>query len=163
MGHGTDRGHVLQQLHVRGGRSKRVVADDRAHRLAAKLTVLGGIDVLVEPALGDVGRKLEVLQQLCLGGVQHIHLDVFPEIGAIDHQFQAAPGRLQFLELGRVEDLIHLCADLAIQLHHHLVHQGLVDRLAFLIALQQVGNKRGHPAGAPRHSPHRPVPCGCWP
>ena len=44
-----------------------------------------------------------------------------------------------------MQDFIHLGADFSVQLNHHLVHQRLVDWLAFSIAFQQVGNKRCHP------------------
>ena len=144
MGHRSDRRHILQQLHVGCGRGKGVVANNRADRFATELAIFRGIDVLVEAGLGNVRRKFEVFQQLGLGGVEDIHLDVLAEVGAVHHQLQAAPGRLQLLQLGRVQDFIHLGADLSIQLNHHLVHQGLIDRLAFFVAFQQVGDKRCH-------------------
>src|SRR5690554_112751 len=98
--------------------------------------------MLVKPGLGNVGRKLEVFEQLGFGGVQNIHFDIFAEVSAINHQFEATPGGFQFLQLGRMQNFIHLGADLAIQFDHHLVNQCLVDRLAFFFAFQQVGNKR---------------------
>src|SRR5690606_39517132 len=93
MRHGANGRHVLQQLHVGCGRTERVVTNNGAHRLTTELAVFRCVDVLVETGLGNIRRKLEVLQQLLLGRVQDVDFDVLAEFCAVHHQFQPAPGR----------------------------------------------------------------------
>ena len=76
--------------------------------LAAERAVLGRVHDAVEAALRDLGRVLEVGQQVVLRAVEHLDLDVLAEVGAVDQELQAAPGRFQLLELGVVEDLVDL-------------------------------------------------------
>ncbi|MNL00937.1 hypothetical protein D3C87_1213890 [compost metagenome] len=62
MGHGTDGGHIAEQLDVWRTGAKGVVADDGANGLTTKLAVAGGVDVLIQTATGDVAGIVEVVQ-----------------------------------------------------------------------------------------------------
>gem|GEM_PF-6990902 len=114
-----------------------VVGDQRTDRLAAELAVLGGVDVLVQAGLDDLRAVLEVVQQVLLGGVEQLELDVLAEVGAIHQQLEAAPGGLQGLELRVVKDLVHLLAELGVDLRDHAVDHGLLHRLVFVLRLEQ--------------------------
>ncbi|MNQ35177.1 hypothetical protein D3C85_486520 [compost metagenome] len=138
VGHAGDAGDVLQGLDVRGARVEGVVGDQGADRLAAELAVLGGVDVLVQAGLGDLRAVFEVVEQILFGGVDDLQLDVFAEVGAIHQQLQAAPGRLQGLKFGVVEDFVHLLAELGVDLGDHAVDHGLFHRLVFVLRLQQL-------------------------
>ncbi len=146
MGHARDAGDVLHQLDVGGAGRHEVVGDDRAHRLTTELAVLCGIDVLVETGLHDFGRVLEVVQQVLLGDVENFDLDVFAKVGAVDQQLQATPGRLQRLEVGMVENRVHLAAELGIDLGDHTVDHGLLDRFAVVVRLEQLFDEGRHAA-----------------
>ena len=129
MGHAGHAGDVLHQLDV--GRTGRhvVVGDDGADRLATELAVFGGVDVLVQAGLHHLGRVLEIVQQVLLGNAENLDLDVLAEVGAVDQQLQAAPGRLQRLEIGMMENLVHLRAELGVDLGDHPVDHRLLHRL----------------------------------
>src|SRR5690606_33370928 len=146
VGHAGDAGDVLQGLDVRGAGVEVVVGDQRAHRLAAELAVLGGVDVLVQAGLDHLGAVLEILQQVLLGGVEDLQLDVLAEVGALHQQLQAAPGRLQRLELRMVEDLVHLLAEGGVDLGDHAIDQRLLHRLVVVLRLEQLGDEGGDAA-----------------
>ncbi|MCY1432957.1 hypothetical protein D9M71_489750 [compost metagenome] len=144
MGHGTDGGHVAQQLHVRGRRAEGIVADHRRHRLSAELAEAGGVHVFVETAAGDVTGVLKVVEQLLFGHMQYIEFDVLAKIRAVHQQLQSAPGGLQLLKLGLVQDYVHLLAQDTVYLGDHLVDALLVDRLLMIVALQDFANESSH-------------------
>ena len=142
MRHRADARHVLHQLDVLVADAELVVGDDRADRLAAELAELRRVDVLVEAGLDRLRRILEVVQELILRGAQHLDADVLPEIGAVDDELEAAPGRLERLVLLVVQDGIELGGDLAVDLGDHLVDDGVVDLLVGPRRLHQLGNER---------------------
>ncbi|MNL00936.1 hypothetical protein D3C87_1213880 [compost metagenome] len=76
--------------------------------------------------------------------MQHFQLDVLAKIRAVHQQFQAAPRRLQLLELGLMQDHVHLFAQGAINLGNHLVNPVFVDRLLMIAALQDLTDERSH-------------------
>src|SRR3990167_4447193 len=144
VGHAGDAGNVLQGLNVRRARVEEVVGDQRADRLATELAVFGGVDVLVQAGLGDFRAVFEVIEQILLGGVDDLQLDVFAEVGAVHQQLEAAPGGLQRLEFGVVEDFVHLPAELGVDLRDHAVDHGLFHGLIFVLRLQQLFDKGRH-------------------
>ena len=89
----------------------------------------------------DFRAVFEVIQQILLGGVDDLQLDVFAEVGAIHQQLEAAPGGFQRLELGVVEDFVHLPAELGVDLRDHAVDHGLFYWLIFVLRLQQLFDK----------------------
>ncbi len=141
MSHGADRADILHQLDIGSAVGEGVITDHGAHRLTTKLSITAGVDMLVETGLGDFGGKLEIFQQLFLGGVQHLDLDVLAKIGAIHQQLQRAPGGLHLLQRLGMEDDVHLLAELLVELDNHAVHQCLVDRTAGSTAIQNVGDQ----------------------
>ncbi|MDT4792942.1 hypothetical protein D3C76_687530 [compost metagenome] len=99
--------------------------------------------MLVEAGLDHFRGVLEVVQQVLLGDVEKLDLDVLAEVGAVDQQLQAAPGRFQGLELGMVENFVHLPAELGVDLRDHAVDQCLLDLLALILRLQQLLDEGG--------------------
>ena len=98
MSHGSNSAQMMQQADIRCARGEGVIADHRGDRFSAKLAITAGVEMLVEGGLGWFRRFIEIVQQLLLGGVQHQNADVLPEIGAVDQQFQRAPGCLELLQ-----------------------------------------------------------------
>src|SRR5690606_7185111 len=97
-----------------------------------------------QAGLDDFRAVLEVVQQVLLGGVEDLDLGVLAEIGAIDQQLEAAPGGFQGLEVGVVEDLVHLPAELGVDLRDHAVDHGLLHRLVLVVRLQQLFDEGRH-------------------
>ncbi|CAJ1781745.1 hypothetical protein LAJPDJIK_00835 [Aeromonas salmonicida] len=67
---------------------KGIITDHGTDGLATELAITSGIYVLVEAGLGDLGGELEIFQQLFLGRMQYLDLDVFTKIGAIHQQLE---------------------------------------------------------------------------
>ncbi|MNN07917.1 hypothetical protein D3C81_1207530 [compost metagenome] len=86
----------------------------------------------VQAALDHLGGVLEVLAQRFLRDVEHLDLHVLAEIGAIDQEFQAAPGRFDLLEGLVMHDCIELPADLLVQMGDVEVEQALVEPVHLL-------------------------------
>ncbi|MNJ49944.1 hypothetical protein D3C77_452030 [compost metagenome] len=141
VGHARNTGHVLHQLHIRGAGRHEVVGDDRADRLATELTVFSGVDVLVQAGLHYFRRIFEIVQQVLLGDVEDLDLDVFAKVGALHQQLQTTPGRLQGLEVFVVKNFVHLAAELGIDLGDHAINHGLLDRLTVILRLEQLFDK----------------------
>ncbi|MNE16575.1 hypothetical protein D3C80_1095240 [compost metagenome] len=78
--------------------------------------------------------------------MQHVHGDVFAEVGAVNEYLEAAPSRFQFLEGRLVQDVIHLFGKQRVQLRQHLVNQLLVDRLLAIAGLEYLGDEDGYTA-----------------
>ncbi len=136
--HAGHRGDVLQGLDVWSARVEVVVGDQGADRLATELAVLGGVDVLVQAGLHDFRAVFEVIEQVLLGGVEDLQLDVLAEVGAIHQQLEAAPGGFQGLKVRVVQDFVHLPAELGVDLRDHAVDHGLLHRLVFVLRLEQL-------------------------
>src|SRR5690606_1058637 len=111
---------------------------------AAELAVLGGVDVLVQAGLDDIGTVLEILQQILLGRVDQFDAGVLAEVGTIDQQLESAPGRFQGLETRVMENLVHLLAELAVDLGNHAIDHGLLHRLLLIVGLEQFLDEGGH-------------------
>ena len=141
MGYRCHRRRVLQRLHVDRVRAKFVVGDDGTHRLTTKLTVFCCIRQFVQTGLGDVRCIFEIIIQILLGRVDDFDLDVLAKVSAIHQGLQASPGGFQLLECRRMQNVIHLLAELEIQLIDHAIDQVLVDAFFGIFRAQQFGNK----------------------
>ena len=108
--------------------------DNPCYRLTAKLTIPASINVLVEPALGNFRGKLKVIQQFFFGGVKHIKLNVFAEIGAVDQQLQATPRRLQLLKAIVVKNLINLPTNFPVKFNDHAIYNGFINLRGSVLA-----------------------------
>ena len=97
--------------------------------------------MLVQTGLNQLRAVFKVFQQVFLGRIDNFQLDVLAEIGAIDQQLQASPGRFQCLELLVVQDGIHLTAELGVDFSDHAINQGLFDGLLIVLRLQQLGDE----------------------
>jgi hypothetical protein len=49
------------------------------------------------------------------------------EVDLVDHVLEAAPSRLEALELGVMDDLVDLSADLRVDLGDHSIDRGAID------------------------------------
>ncbi len=129
-----------------GELGEKVVGDDRANRLPTELTVFSGVDMLVQARLHDLRRVLEIIQQVALGDIEHLDLDVLAKVGAVHQQLQTTPRRLQCLEVGMVEDLVDLATELGVDLGDHAIDHGLLDRLTAVLGLEKLFDERRHAA-----------------
>src|SRR5690625_600568 len=127
MRHGTHRSSELQQLDIRCRGRKVIVANNGANRLTTELTILRGVNMLVESALTQFRGKLEVLKQLLLGRMEQVKLDVLTKVGAVHQQLEPTPGRFELLKSLIMQNLIDLAADPGIELNNHAVNHRLVD------------------------------------
>jgi hypothetical protein len=114
--HGRDARALLQEHDVLRPGAEVVVRDDRTVGATTELAVLRGVHQLVQTALRNLGGILEVCQQVFLGAVEDLDLDVLAEVRSVDEELQPAPGRLELLERGVVEDLVELLGELLIDL-----------------------------------------------
>jgi hypothetical protein len=96
--------HLIEEVDVLGLARDFEVADQGAVGRAAEGAEFLFVDLLEQRALVEFQRRLEVLHQFALGGVEHADLQAGTG-GAVLHQvMQAGPAALQLLELGRVHD-----------------------------------------------------------
>src|SRR5699024_7434701 len=145
MRHGTHRSSELQQLDIRCRGRKVIVANNGANRLTTELTILRGVNMLVESALTQFRGKLEVLKQLLLGRMEQVKLDVLTKVGAVHQQLEPTPGRFELLKSMIMLNLIDLAADHGIELNKHAVNHRLLDLRRPLDVLQQFSNNSRHP------------------
>ncbi len=127
LGHGGDACDFGQQFAVGVAVAEGEVGNHEAVGVAAEGVVLIAVNGLEEAGLLPVLAVLEVLQQIVLGAVEDFDADVLAEFRIVDQVPQAAPRRFQLLEVGAVEDFIHLGADLLINLGDEIVDHLLVD------------------------------------
>ena len=144
MGHAGNAGQVLEKADIPARRVELVVGDDCRYRLPAELTVLGDVDVLVETGLDDFRRVVKVLRQLSLGDIQDLDLDVLPELGSVDEEFQTAPGRLELPEFPVVQNLVELRGHPVVDAGDHLVHSRGMDPVSRPGGTDQLGKKGRH-------------------
>ncbi len=104
-----------QHVDVFGMVDELVVADQRPVGLAAGRAELVLVELLEQLALVELDRPVQVLEQLPLGDVEHLDLQLGAGL-AVHHQVvQAAPGAFHLLELGRVHDGRELLGDLGVE------------------------------------------------
>ena len=103
-----DMRDLFQQIHVLRVAAELVISDQHAVGGAAEGAVLFFVDLLEQRALVELGRRLEVLDQVLLGRIQHVDFHVGAGLGLIGQIFQTAPGSLELLELAGVHDFIEL-------------------------------------------------------
>ncbi len=127
---GGHLGHLGQQLHVGRRVVEVVVAHQRAVGLAAELAVFLFVQLLEQRRLVP-GRALEALERLAqvlLGDVEHADLQLLVGLGVVHQVVQAAPRRLQLLEVLVVDDAVDLLGELLVERGDHAL-DGL-DRVA---------------------------------
>ena len=116
-----------------------VIAHQRAERRAAEHAVFFLVDLFKEGALVEFGGALQVLEQLLLGAVHDLDLELSTGFALIHQVLETAPGAFQFLESGVVHDLVQLQGNQVIDLRdagvdHHLRvardGHGAIDELA---------------------------------
>jgi hypothetical protein len=98
-----------------GWRADLEVADQGAVGRAAEGAEFFFVDLLEQRALVEFQRRLEVLHQLALAGVEHADLQVAAGRGVLHQVVQAGPAALELLEFGRVHDGGQLARDHAVQ------------------------------------------------
>jgi hypothetical protein len=121
MRRGADLAHLAEELDVGRALVEVVVADQAAEGLAAELAVFLFVDLLEERALVP-GRALEALERLAQVGLRDVHhadLQHLVGFGVVDEVVQAAPGALELLEVGVVQDRVDLLRQLAVELGDH--------------------------------------------
>ena len=121
-----DLRHLAEQLDVGRRVVEVVVADQRAERLAAELAVLFFVQLLEERRLVP-GRALVALQRLAevlLGDRHHADLQRLVGLGVVHHVVQAAPGRLELLEVLVMQDEVDLLGHLAVERGDHRLDAG---------------------------------------
>jgi hypothetical protein len=152
--------HLFEEVHVLGLARDFVVADQGAVGGAAEGAEFFLVDLLEQGTLVEFQRRLEVLDQFALAGVEHADLQVAAGGAVLDQVVQAGPAAFELLELGRVHDGGQLARNDAVQLRqaridggrqvgrddhrplHHLADQFRDDvARAFMLAA-----RLGHPA-----------------
>ena len=118
-----DLRQIAQQLHVGRRMAEVIVGDQRAIGLAAERAELALVDRLEQRALvpARAGIGLQIAVELHLADVQHVDLERRVGLGVEDEIVQAAPGALELLEFRRVQDLVHLRAELLVETRDHLL------------------------------------------
>ncbi len=102
-----------------------IIADQRSEWSAAEYPVLLLINLLEKGALVELGRLLNISQQLLLADVQDPDLEADAGLAVVHQVFQAAPGAFQLLKGSVVNNLIQLDGEKVIDLrnarvNHHL-------------------------------------------
>src|SRR5215510_12152041 len=94
-----------------------VVGDQAAIGLAAELAELLLVDLLEQRALVPARARVEpqVAIDLVLRDVHHPDLELRIGLRVEDEMMQSAPGALDLLELGRMQDLVDLRGELLVE------------------------------------------------
>ena len=82
-----------------------------------------------------LGNVFEIVHQIFFGDVEDLEFRVSPEVRSIDQKLETTPRRFHFLEVFMVQDLIHLAADLLVELGNHAVEESFVDALDLLAGI----------------------------
>jgi len=95
---------------------ERVIADEATERLTAKLSVLGFVHLVEDRALVPVRSlvPLERAAELALGDIHEADLQHLVGLGVSDEVLQSTPRALEPLEIGVVDDLVHLGRELLV-------------------------------------------------
>src|SRR5690606_35039506 len=94
-----------------------VVADDQPERLSSGGVERVAVDLSEELALVELERALGIASELLPRDVEELdpHAPaLIRRVGLVDEPFDAAPGCLEPLKLGVVEDRVHLVGDLRV-------------------------------------------------
>ncbi len=75
-----------------------VIADQRCERRAAEDAELFFVDLLEQRALIELGRALQIAQQVLLADVQDLDLQLVAGLALVQQILQPAPGAFQLLE-----------------------------------------------------------------
>lgn len=127
VGHRADGGAVLQKGEVlAAGADVEGGADDPVG-FAAEDAEGAGVEVFVEAGLGDVGGVLGVLGEVVFAGVDELEADVLAEVDVVDEVFEAAPGGLELLDGGVMEEEVDLCGEAAVEVGDEGVDAVAVD------------------------------------
>ena len=112
------------------------ITHQSAKRLPAQLAEFGLVDFLEQRALVPLGTRIaaQFTVQLGLGHVHHLNLQGRIGFRVVDRVGQPAPTALKLLILGVVDDLIHLCRQLFVDLGQHGVNrvQNIIGNQAFI-------------------------------
>ncbi|CAJ8693906.1 Uncharacterised protein [Burkholderia pseudomallei] len=140
---GRDVRHLLDEVLVFRLARDLVVAHQHAERRAAERAEFLFVHLLEERALIELGRVLEIANEIALRRVQRLDLDRRAGVAFLHQVIEPAPGALETLELRRVHHGRELRRDQAIELrdarvdgrrqvvrHHHRAVKHLTDELA---------------------------------
>ena len=135
--------HFLQQLHVFRMTAEFVVSDHCSKWFAAEDAIAFFIHFFENRGLIEFGSPLQIAKQFFLGNIQDLDFKSCARFTLVQQVFQPAPGRLQFLELGVVQNLVQLdryqVVDLSdasvdhrfgVSRHRHRSFQKLCDEFA---------------------------------
>ena len=145
---GGDVGELLQQGDILRVAAKVIVTQQQAEGMAAEGAVFLFVDFLEQCALVEFDGLLQVVLQLLLADVEQAQLQSRAGLGVLHQVVQAAPGRLELLQFGMVENFVELRADQLVDTADAVVdhrHGVLADGHAFVEDLG--GELREHVAG----------------
>ncbi len=100
--------HLFQQFDVLRVAAEFVVADQRSIGRSTEDAVRLIVHLLENLALVEFRRLLKIFQELRLGDVENLDLQHGRGLGLEDEVMQPAPGRLQVLNFGRVQNFVEL-------------------------------------------------------
>ena len=100
VGEGRDGGAAAQEVEVVGVGAEAVGGAQQAVGLAAEAAVGARVDDVVQAREGRVVGALEVGSQPGLAATQEVDADVVVRAGVLEQAMQAAPERLQALDVG---------------------------------------------------------------